>query len=140
MQIKRSMFVGIAALAIGGSVGVPAFASGAAVVNSCPSNAGTCSFNYLPAGATTNAGATFSPVNYHDVLTPSGVENESFSGQDQSLNTTGQTWSWTSATASSVDPSRAKCGSFVTGHATTDFLMTIQPDGSWTLDCHFAKS
>jgi hypothetical protein len=143
MKRLSRLFVALAALsALAAIVASSAFGgSGAIVKNTCPNVAGNdpatglpgCQFNYFDGNGNMNL---YKPASFHDVITPSGVENESFQGNI--ANDTGQVVTYSADSGAPV-PAGSTCYSFATHNTTTDWQMTIQPSGAYSLDCHFAK-
>jgi hypothetical protein len=76
----------------------------------------------------------FAPTYYHAVTTPSGVHNQVLKGTV--ANDTGATVTY-SANSGEPIPAGQTCWSFATGAESTDWLMTIEADGHYTLTCHF---
>ena len=77
----------------------------------------------------------FAPTSYHGVTTPSGVYNQMLKGIV--ANDTGATVTY-SANSGFPIPADQACWSFTTGTTSTDWLMTIDADGHYTLNCHLA--
>jgi hypothetical protein len=139
--LKKVLFALATAMLVVAVVVPVAFAGGGAqVMSQCPST-GTnpvtglpgCQFNYFDGNG---AMSLYSPAAFHDVTTPSGVENESFQGK--TANDTGQVVTYSAYSGAPI-PTGSTCYSFASGKTTTDWQMTIQPSGAYSLDCHFAK-
>jgi hypothetical protein len=84
--------------------------------------------------------ATFTNYVYKDVVTPSGNETEVFIGNTANSvvpNNTGSVVTYNSATNPNTPGQTAL--SFVSGKTTTNWTMTIQPDGEWNLTANFSK-
>jgi hypothetical protein len=138
----KKILIALAAALVVVAVAVPmALAGGGAqVTDKCPT-IGTnkvtglpgCQFNYFNGNGVMGL---YNPTSFHDVLTPSGVENESFQGTI--ANGTGQVVTYSAHSGAPI-PAGDTCYSFVSGNTTTDWQMTIQPSGAYNLDCHFAK-
>lgn len=140
--MKKILFaLVVAAAAV--AVAVPvAFAggNGAQSLSQCPTsgiNSVTglpgCEFNYFDGNG---AMSLYTPSSFHDVTTPSGVENESFQGKTS--NNTGGVVTYSAYSGAPI-PAGSTCYSFVSGKTTADWQMTIQASGDYSLDCHFAK-
>ncbi len=128
----------IAAVAVGIAVPVAFAGGGATVTKQCPTvgiDPATmlpgCQFNFLNGNGTWDL---YNPTVFHDVVTPSGNENEHFEGTI--ANDTGHDVIYTAD--SPLTPGQS-CYSFVTGHTTLDWQLTISASGAYTLDCHFSK-
>ena len=72
---------------------------------------------------------------YHDVITPSGTETETFHGKVP--NNTGRAVLYSSDSGGPI-PLGQTCYSFATGDETTDWQMVISPSGNFSLVCHFS--
>ncbi len=79
----------------------------------------------------------FTPTSYKEVITPSGVHNQVLKGIV--ANNTGAPVTY-SANSGGPIPAGQQCWDFDTGNLSTDWSMTIEADGHYTLDCHFAKA
>ena len=79
----------------------------------------------------------FAPTSYHGVTTPSGVYNQVLKGIV--ANDSGATVTY-SANSGGPIPAGQQCWSFTTGLLSTDWEMTIDADGHYTLSCHFPKA
>ena len=107
--------------------------NGATQANGCPTTAAQCSFVFFDGnGALT----LYVPSAYHDVITPSGNETETFRGSNIP-NDTGHAVVYRTDSGAPVPPGQT-CLSFQTGHTTTDWQLTITPNGGFSLECHFA--
>ena len=76
----------------------------------------------------------FAPTYYHEVMTPSGVHNQVLKGTV--ANDTGAPVTY-SANSGGPIPAGSGCWDFANGESSTDWLMTIEADGHYTLTCHF---
>jgi hypothetical protein len=76
----------------------------------------------------------FAPTYYQEVETPSGVHNEVLKGTV--ANDTGQVVTYSSDSGSPI-PSGQTCWDFANGNTSTNWQMTIDTTGSYTLTCHF---
>ena len=76
----------------------------------------------------------FAPTYYHEVITPSGVRNQVLKGIV--ANDTGAPVTY-SANSGAPIPAGQTCWDFASGPSSTDWLMTIEADGHYTLTCHF---
>lgn len=139
--MKKVLFA-LAVAIVAVVIAVPAaFAgAGAHVLNSCPSNdtnpvtgLPSCEFNYFDGNGNMSL---YNPSTFHDVITPSGVENESFQGN--TANNTGEVVTYSAYSGAPI-PAGSTCYSFASNKTTTDWQMTIQPSGAYDLECHFAK-
>jgi hypothetical protein len=84
--------------------------------------------------------ATFTNYQYKDVVTPSGNETEVFIGNAANAavpNDTGSVVTYNSA--NNPDHPGQTALSFVTGNKTTNWTLTIQPNGQWNLTANFSK-
>ena len=80
----------------------------------------------------------FAPSYYQEVFTPSGVNNQVLKGIV--ANDTGAPVTYT-ANSGGVIPAGQQCWDFgKRGGLSTDWSMTIEADGHYTLTCHFAKA
>ena len=79
----------------------------------------------------------FAPTSYHEVFTPSGNYNQVLKGIV--ANDTGAPVTY-SATSGGPIPAGQQCWDFDTGNLSTDWSMTIDADGHYTLNCHFPKA
>ena len=79
----------------------------------------------------------FAPTSYKEVITPSGVHNQVLKGIV--ANNTGATVTY-SANSGGPIPAGQQCWDFDNGTLSTDWSMTIEANGHYTLDCHFAKA
>jgi hypothetical protein len=79
---------------------------------------------------------SFAPTYYQEVLTPSGVNNEVLKGQV--ANDTGAEVVYSAFSGGPI-PSGQSCWDFQTGQTSTDWQMTIEASGAYTLACHFSK-
>ena len=79
----------------------------------------------------------FAPTYYKEVITPSGVHNQVLKGIV--ANDTGATVTY-SANSGGPIPAGQQCWDFDNGNLSTDWSMTIDADGKYTLNCHFAKA
>jgi hypothetical protein len=70
------------------------------------------------------------------VLTPSGVNNEVLKGKV--ANDTGTQVVYTAFSGGPI-PAGQTCWDFATGNSSTDWQMTIEASGNFTLTCHFSK-
>ena len=81
---------------------------------------------------------TVVPTSYHEVFTPSGVNNQVLKGIV--ANDTGLPVIY-SATSGDPIPVGQQCWDFgKAGNLSTDWQMTIDADGHFILNCHFAKA
>ena len=76
------------------------------------------------------------PSYYQEVLTPSGVHNEVLQGTV--ANDTGAPVTY-SANSGGPIPAGQQCWDFANGNLSTDWQMTIDTNGNFTLNCHFGK-
>jgi hypothetical protein len=93
-----------------------------------------CSFAFIDGN-----GQPFNYTNYvyKDVVTPSGNETEVFIGNAANAlvpNNTGSV-----VTYNSTNMPNQTALSFVSGHTTSNWTLTIQPDGEWNLTANFSK-
>ena len=116
-----------------------AHAAGVTRVNDCmnatqsaPYSNG-CSFNFYDGDGNPHV---FGNYQYKDVVTPSGNETEVFTGT-AAPNGTGSVVTYNSANTPG-NPGQTAL-SMVTGNTTTNWTMTIQPDGQWNLTANFHK-
>ncbi len=80
----------------------------------------------------------FAPSYYQEVFTPSGVNNQVLKGIV--ANDTGVPVTY-SANSGGPIPAGQQCWDFgKVGNLSTDWSMTIEADGHYTLSCHFAKA
>ena len=79
----------------------------------------------------------FAPTYYKEVITPSGNHNQVLKGIV--ANDTGAPVTY-SANSGGPIPAGQQCWDFDTGKLSTDWSMTIDADGQYTLNCHFAKA
>jgi hypothetical protein len=79
----------------------------------------------------------FAPSSYHEVFTPSGNNNQVLKGVV--ANNTGAPVTY-SANSGGPIPAGQQCWDFGSGKLSTDWSMTIEADGAWTLNCHFHKA
>ena len=79
----------------------------------------------------------FAPTYYKEVITPSGVHNQVLKGIV--ANDTGAPVTY-SANSGGPIPAGQQCWDFDNGNLSTDWSMTIDADGQYTLNCHFAKA
>jgi hypothetical protein len=80
----------------------------------------------------------FEPTSYHEVFTPSGNNNQVLKGIV--ANDTGAPVTY-SATSGDPIPAGQQCWDFgKAGNLSTDWSMTIDADGHFTLNCHFPKA
>jgi hypothetical protein len=79
----------------------------------------------------------FAPTYYKEVVTPSGNHNQVLKGIV--ANDTGAPVTY-SANSGGPIPAGQQCWDFDTGHLSTDWSMTIDVDGQYTLSCHFPKA
>jgi hypothetical protein len=123
-------------LAVFGAAGT-AFAAGGAQQNNDPVGKAFTFWGANDVGLPIGLPPTtlYAPSSYHDVVTPDGSETEVFKGQDMANNTGG---SVVYTAGVSPVPANQTCLSFVTGHETSDWSLTISASGNWTLTCHFA--
>jgi hypothetical protein len=134
-NVKKILLGLVAAVAV--AIAVPvAFggSGGATVTTTCAypiSGLSGCQFNYWNGDG---AREIYNPTSYNDVITPSGVENEHFEGT--TTNTTGHDVVYTTSTPLTTGDS---CYSFATKNTTTNWQLTINASGAYTLDCHFSK-
>ena len=78
----------------------------------------------------------FNPTYYQEVLTPSGVHNEVLKGTV--ANDTGTQVVYTANSGGPI-PAGQTAWDFNNGHSSTDWQLTIEPSGAYTLTAHFAK-
>jgi hypothetical protein len=76
----------------------------------------------------------FAPTYYQEVLTPSGVHNEVLKGT--AANDTGVPVVYTAYSGFPI-PAGQTCWDFAGGPGSTDWQMTIDASGHYTLSCHF---
>ena len=76
----------------------------------------------------------FAPTYYQEVLTPSGVHNEVLKGTV--ANDTGGDVIYSAYSGAPI-PDGQTCWDFHNGNASTDWTMTIDASGHYTLTCHF---
>jgi hypothetical protein len=141
--------VGVAAL--GASLALPVAAADAAAApaahtNDCtiatgavaqyPQYPNGCSFVFYDGNGQQ---ATFSNYVYKDVVSHSGNETEVFIGNPANPvpNNTGSVVTYNSTNTPNTPDQTAL--SFVSGKTTTNWTMTIQPDGEWNLTANFSK-
>jgi hypothetical protein len=139
--MKRLLLAAIAVVAIGVAVPVAAVAApgngnGATVLTMAnpPANpiiVGGYTFNFFNGNGQP---ALFEPTYYHEVVTPSGVNNEVLKGTI--ANDTGHAVIYTADSGAPVQPGQT-CWDFATGHTSPDWQMTISASGNYTLNCHF---
>jgi hypothetical protein len=79
----------------------------------------------------------FAPTSYKEVITPSGVHNQVLKGVV--ANDTGAPVTY-SANSGGPIPAGQQCWDFDNGNLSTDWSMTIDADGKYTLNCHFPKA
>ena len=79
----------------------------------------------------------FAPTSYQEVFTPSGNNNQVLKGIVANDTGTPVTYS---ATSGGPIPAGQQCSDFGSGKLSTDWSMTINADGKYTLTCHFAKA
>ena len=80
----------------------------------------------------------FTPSYYQEVFTPSGVNNQVLKGIV--ANDTGAPVTYTT-NSGGVIPAGQQCWDFgKAGNLSSDWSMTIEADGHYTLTCHFAKA
>ena len=137
--MKKLVVVLAAAVAVGIAVPIAFAGGGAQVTNSCP-NAGApnpvtglpnCQYSFVDGNG---AAAIYNPAAFHDVVTPSGNETETFKGPI--ANDTGHAVIHTPTSGAPI-PAGQTCYSFVTNNVTPDWQLTIS--GNFSLDCHFSK-
>ncbi len=114
----------------------PVLAKGATQIKDCsqvphPYSYTDCSFDFWNGNGIMSK---YSPISYHDVITPSGNENEMFTGVI--ANDTGHDVVYSAFSGSPI-PAGATCYSFVTQHQTDNWLLTIDALGNFSLECHF---
>ena len=78
------------------------------------------------------------PTYYKQVTSSSGNRNQVLKGVT-TTNISGLTVIY-SQTSGSPIPADQLCHNFDTADTTSDWSMTIQPNGAWTLNCNFAKA
>jgi hypothetical protein len=95
-----------------------------------------CSFQFMDGNG---QWAPFTNYVYKDVVTPSGNETEVFIGHADAAvpNNTGSVVTYNSA--NNPYAAGATALSFATGRTTTNWTLTIQPDGEWNLTANFSK-
>ncbi len=76
----------------------------------------------------------FAPTSYQEVLTPSGVHNELLKGTV--ANDTGAPVVYSAYSGAPI-PAGQTCWDFANGNASTDWQLTIDASGHYTLNCHF---
>jgi hypothetical protein len=76
-------------------------------------------------------------TDYKAVITSSGVTNQVLKGTV--ANNTGATVTYTANSGGPI-PAGQQCWDFNTGQLSPDWTMTINADGRFTLNCHFAKA
>ncbi len=79
----------------------------------------------------------FAPTSYQGVFTPSGNNNQVLKGIV--ANDTGAPVTY-SANSGGPIPAGQQCWDFGNGKLSTDWSMTIDADGQYTLSCHFPKA
>jgi hypothetical protein len=132
------LWVAVLALAVGVAAGVASAGSGGATVTSQVTNPipGYTGFDF---GFWDGNGVWtphFAPVYFQEVLAPSGVHNEVFSGFV--ANDSGHAVVYTADSGAPI-PSGATCWDMNgVNNFTTDWTMTISASGNYTLRCHFA--
>jgi hypothetical protein len=77
----------------------------------------------------------FAPTYYQEVITPSGVHNEMLKGIV--ANDSGAPVTYSAYSGFPI-PAVQQCWDIANGNVSTDWLMTIDADGHYTLNCHFA--
>jgi hypothetical protein len=126
---------GLVSLGLAGTIAAGALASNGAVITNTASD---------PIAGLTGADfyfwngdgliQDFAPTYYQEVETPSGVHNEVLKGSV--TNDTGQVVTYTAGSGSPI-PFGQTCWDFANGNTSTDWQMTIDTNGSYTLTCHF---
>jgi hypothetical protein len=80
--------------------------------------------------------ALFTPTAYHEVVAPSGVNNEVLQGTI--ANDSGQAVIYSANSGPPVTAGQT-CWDFATGNTTANWQMTISASGNYTLTCHFGS-
>lgn len=128
--MKKLLFANACATIIALLLAGPAVAAGngAVVANECP--IASCNFQFWDGNFSL---VTYVVDAYHDVITPSGNETETFHG------TVGNNTGTAVLLAPGVGPipSDQTCYSFATQNTTPDWQLIISASGSYTLVCHF---
>ncbi len=116
---------------------VPALAGNGATITNTASHSipGQTGYNFIFWNGN-GVQQQFTPTSYQEVLAPSGVNNEVLKGLTS--NNTGAPVTY-SANSGNPIPAGQPCWDFATGNTSTDWSMTIDTDGSYTLNCHFGK-
>ena len=134
MLAGLALAIAVAAIAFA----VPAMAgngNGAVITNTAlapiPGEGGGYNFSFW------NGNGVFlpaAPTYYQEVLTPSGVHNQVLKGTV--ANDTGGEVIYSAYSGGPI-PNGQTCWDFNNGNASTDWTMTIDASGHYTLTCHF---
>jgi hypothetical protein len=138
----RILALGVAAVAAV-AIAAPAMAGNGATIKNMTTNPtavapllGTSGYNFSFWNGNGEM-QEFAPTSYHEVFTPSGNNNQVLKGIV--ANDTGAPVTYSSNSGGPI-PAGQQCWDFGSGKLSTDWQMTIDADGNFTLSCHFPKA